>query len=138
PLGATYYAVVAKVGDIMGRSSGKPTNLLMTIKEQVQQAFSMPITDVTNDQGNKVAVNQVVVWTTGRISGNAESQIADGLDPRFKNNVRFLDGSATIEYLEKFYPSYFTINDASISNYFEKAKAKYGKLEELLAIGGTN
>ncbi|HLU09866.1 MAG TPA: hypothetical protein VK003_09385, partial [Oceanobacillus sp.] len=83
PLGATYYAVVAKVGDIMGRSSGKPTNLLMTIKEQVQQAFSMPITDVTNDQGNKVAVNQVVVWTTGRISGNAESQIADGLDPRF-------------------------------------------------------
>jgi hypothetical protein len=137
-LGSTYYAIVAKVGDISGAASGKLSGLLMTVKEQIDQAFSMPIEDIADDKSNNIPVNRVIVWTTGKIRNHAIKRVTDGLDTRYKNNILFKDGETTIEYLDKFYPSFFTIGDASIANYFDGAKKAYGHVEELYSIGGRS
>jgi hypothetical protein len=138
-LNLTYYAVVAKVGDISGGASGgRNTILISTIKDQILQAFTIPIEDVTDPHSQEVYVNQVLVWTTGKISDNASKRIIKDIKVEYRNNVTFIDGERTIELLDQYYPTYFTIGDIKISNYFDKAKATYNRLDELYAIGGPN
>lgn len=136
-LGTVHYAVVAKVGNISGAASARDSILVSTIKDQIVQAFTIPIQDVTYSH-SEVFVNQVIVWTTGRISSNAQERIIRDIKLEYRNNVVFIDGEKTIEHLETYYPAFFTIGDASISTYYTNAKRLYSRLEELYAIGGIN
>jgi len=135
--GFTYYAVVAKVGKISGSSSGEETQLVRTIQDQIEQAFEIPIEDVTDGNG-EIYVNQVIVWTTGTISSGAQKRIKKQVNSQYKSNVRFIDGNKTIELLEEYYASFFTIGDAGISEYFEISKSHYSKLDELYTLGAPN
>lgn len=135
---ATHYAVVAKVGKISGAASGRDSILIQTIKDQIIQAFTIPIEDVTDTRSHETYVNQVIVWTTDTISDNAQKRIIKDIKVEYRNNVTFVDGDTTIEHLEKYYPSFFTIGDKVISSYFEKSKSTYNRLAELYTIGGTN
>lgn len=137
-MGVMRIAIVAKAGDIIGASSGTDTAFIRTIKDQIIQAFTNPIKDVTDKSNIETYVNQVVVWSNGKIGDNAQDRIKYEIKPEFKSNVVFVDGATTLELLEKYYPSYFTIGDVVISTYFESARTKHSRLEELHALGGTN
>lgn len=133
PLGDNYYAVVAKVGDISGAASGKGN--LATIREQINMAFDIEIDDVSN--GERHRVNTVYVWTSGNISNQAQRQIVHSLSDKYRN-VNFKDGTITLSLLEEHYPSFFTIRDPYVSEYFGAAKELYSQLEELRALGGSS
>ncbi len=134
--GRRYYAIVAKVGDISGSASGSKnlTRILRTIKEQIENAFDMPYQDITADEAKRFQINEVIVWTTGKISGNAQEKIIENLKTWYRN-VNFRDGDDTLDLLEKHLPSYFDIGDAYIADYFEKAEAKYNSIEDLHSLG---
>lgn len=134
--GKRYYAIVAKVGDISGSASGSKnlTRILRTIKEQIENAFDMPYQDITADEAKRFQINEVIVWTTGKISGNAQEKIIENLKTWYRN-VNFRDGDDTLDLLEKRLPSYFDIGDAYIADYFEKAEAKYNSIEDLHSLG---
>ncbi|NLE44541.1 MAG: restriction endonuclease, partial [Chloroflexi bacterium] len=136
-LGSINYAIVAKAGDISGAASGRNSILVGTIRDQIRQAFTVPIEDVTYPQ-SETYVNHVIVWTNGKISGNAQKRILHDIQMEYRNNVTFIDGQKTVEYLELYYPEFFTIGDASISNYYKNAKTMHSRLEELYALGGPN
>jgi len=133
PLGNTYYAIVAKVGDISGSASGKQN--LAIVKEQVSQAFSIPYPDLDNKR--KQAVNHVIVWTSGKISNSAETQVIDSLSSEYRN-VSFKDGQATVELVDKYFPTYFTVGDIFASDYYTMAKDFYGRIEELRTLGTSS
>ena len=134
-LGDTYYAVIVKTGDISGSNDGSAnlTNILRNINNQIEDAFEVAYEDVTSDDSKRHRINEVIVWTTGRISRKAEKQIIENLDNRYRN-VRFRNGNDTIELLEQYFPSYFDIDDAAIANYFDKSKAKYSSIEERYSL----
>jgi energy-coupling factor transporter ATP-binding protein EcfA2 len=132
-LGGTHFAVVAKVGNISGAASGRAN--LATIVNQIGMAFEMPIEDVEDKQ--EYHVDRVIVWTTGRISNNAQRQILNAQSEKFRN-VSFKHGDATIDLLEKYYPAFFTIRDPYVSDYFASAKESYSRLEELRALGHSS
>ena len=133
--GKTYCAVVAKVGDISGASSGSETlkTLLRTIEYQVESAFKVAYIDVAMEHSETVNVNEVIVWTTGSISNTAEERILASLKSEYRN-VRFRDGKQTLELIQRYLPSYFEIDDTNIADYFDKAKAKYNSIEELYSL----
>jgi hypothetical protein len=133
PLGDTYFAVVAKVGDISGSASGHKN--LGAIQEQIDMAFDMPIEDVEDKQ--KYQVNHVIVWTTGNISNNAERRIIEAPANKFRH-VSFKSGQATLDLLERFYPSFFTIRDPYIADYYASVKDLYSRIEELRTLGGSS
>jgi hypothetical protein len=130
-LGDTYTAVVAKVGNISGGASG--SNNLSIVENQVKMAFEMPIPDV--EEKREFHVNRVIVWTTGNISRNARDRIMHARGDKFRD-VRFKDGSATIDLLDEHYPAYFSIRDPYVSEYYTAAKVYYSRLEELRTLGG--
>jgi hypothetical protein len=135
--GQTYYAVVAKVGNISGAKDGRDnlTNLLRTIKDQIETSFDMPVQDPTNKNSKTFSINYVIVWTSGVISLQAKEQIIEKLDTRYRN-VEFRDLDATIDLLDEHYPSYFTIADATVATYFKQARQIYSRLEEIYSING--
>ena len=128
--GDIHYAVVAKKGNISGAASGKGN--LATIMNQIDQAFTIPYDDVEDKK--RFHIDRVIVWTTGKISNNAEAQVMNLAQSRYKYVV-FRDGNATLELLEKYYPSFFTIRDPYVSDYFAYLKKHYNRLEELRALG---
>jgi len=130
PLGDNYYAVIVKVGDISGAARGKKN--LDAVQSQINMAFSMPIEDI--EAKKKHDVNHVIVWTTGKISNNAQRRIMENKAREYRN-IDFKDGQATIELLEKFYPAFFTIRDPYVCDYYAGAKEFYSRLEELRALG---
>lgn len=129
-LEVTHFAIVAKVGDISGAASGKGN--LATVQIQINQAFNMLVEDVEERQ--VYHINRVIVWTTGKISSSAEKQIMHSQDSFFKN-VEFKDGPATVDLLEQFYPSFFTIRDPYVSDYYVSMKDRYSRIEELRTLG---
>ncbi|MCY4536609.1 MAG: NACHT domain-containing protein [Chloroflexi bacterium] len=137
--GDTYYAVIAKTGDISGSNDGSAnlTNILRNINNQIEDAFDVPYEDVTSDDSVRHRISEVIVWTTGKISGKAEKQIIENLDNRYRH-VRFRNANNTIAFLEKFFPSFFDIDDAVIANYFDKAAAKYSLMEERYSLVLSN
>jgi hypothetical protein len=131
--GGTRYAIVAKVGSISGAASGKSN--LEIVKNQIRQAFSMPYFDLEDKRS--YSIDKVIVWTTGNISRNAQEQIKELSDQHFKY-VDFRDGSGTIDLLNKYYPTYFTIKDPILSEYFDAVKKHYCRLEELRTLGTSD
>jgi len=133
PLYTVNIAVVIKKGDLSNRKSAKQgTNRLIEVREQVREAFSVPVEDASEKMS--VAINSVIVWVSGRIRSGVRRQVTRGLTSEF-TNVEFKDGPETIDLLKTHYPEYWTIGDFNISTYFARARTKYSKLQELLALG---
>src|SRR3990172_4480874 len=133
PLGSTNYAVVAKAGDISGAASGKGN--LATVMTQVRQAFELPFYDA--EQKRREVVSHVIVWTTGRISNSAETQIVDAMSAQYRN-VSFKAGQATVELLDANIPTFFAVGNAYVSDYFSTAKDFYSHVEELRTLGASS
>ena len=136
PLSIENIAVVAKVGNLTG--AAKPNSLtlrLADVKEQISQAFRIPIEDATLKSPTNV--NRVFVWISGTITNSVDHQVTNDNGNSFVN-VDFIDGSTTIEKLNELYPSYWTIGDYNITTYFSNARKKYSELDELLALGVQN
>ncbi len=133
PLSTVNIAVVIKKGDLSNRKSSKQgTNRLVEVREQVREAFTVPIEDAS--EKTSVAINSVIVWVSGRIRSGVRRQVTRGLTSEFIN-VEFKDGPETIDLLKAHYPEFWTIGDFNISTYFASARTKYSQLQELLALG---
>src|SRR5690606_27479228 len=75
-----FLSVVAKIGDLTGNAA---TNTgLITIVNQVQQAFDNPYEDLFNMR--QVFINEVWVMTTGKIVSGAQDSVINTLR---KNNL---------------------------------------------------
>ncbi len=136
PLSTEHIAVVAKVGNLTGAAKPKTLTLrLADVKEQISQAFSIPIEDAT--LRSPTNVNRVIVWITGTITNSVHHQVTNDNGNSYAY-VDFIDGSKTIELLDALYPSYWTIGDFNITTYFSNARKKYSELEELLSLGVQN
>ena len=137
PLSRLNVAVVVKRGHLSAAISPKttakkPVNKLADVREQVHQAFNIPIDDASDS--SQTSVNSVMVWISGNMRSNVHHQVVHDLGNNYAN-VQFKDGPATVELLDDIYPQYWTIGDYSLSTYFSNARAKYSQLQELLALG---
>ena len=133
PLSTENIAVVAKIGNLTGAAKPKAMTLrLADVREQIRQAFSIPIEDAT--LRSPTNVNRVIVWISGSITNSVHHQVTNDNGNSY-DYVDFIDGSKTIELLDDLYPSYWTIGDFNITSYFSNARKKYSELEELLALG---
>ena len=137
PLSTLNVAVVVKRGHLSAAISPKstakkPVNKLSEVREQVHQAFNVPIDDAADK--SQTAVNAVIVWISGSLRSNVHHQVVHDLGRNYAN-VQFKDGPTTVELLNERYPQYWTIGDFNISTYFANARTKYSQLQELLALG---
>lgn len=133
PLSTVNIAVVIKKGDLSNRKAAKRgTNRLSEVREQVHEAFTVPVEDTS--EKTSIAINSVIVWVSGRIRSGVRRQVTRGLSSEF-TNVEFKDGPETVDLLKMHYPKFWTIGDFNISTYFTRARKKYSQLQELLALG---
>ena len=99
-----FLAVVAKSDNLTGNAS---TNSgLMTVVNQVQQAFDSPYEDLFNMR--QVFINEVWVMTSGRIVSGAQESVINTLR---KNNldkqIRFIGDDRLIQLIDKHYSTYW-------------------------------
>lgn len=99
-----FLAVVAKIGDLTGNAS---TNSgLMTIVNQVHQAFDNPYEDLYNMR--QVFINEVWVMTTGKIVSGAQDSVINTLR---KNNldkqIRIIGDDRLIQLIDKHFSTYW-------------------------------
>ncbi len=102
-----FLAVVAKSGNLTGNAS---TNTgLMTIVNQVQQAFDVPYEDLFNMR--QLFINEVWVMTTGKIVSGAQETVINTLR---KNNldkqIRIIGDDRLIQLIDKHFSTYWNSN----------------------------
>jgi hypothetical protein len=102
-----FLSVVAKKGDLTGNAA---TNSgLMTIVNQVQQAFDCPYEDLYNMR--QVFINEVWVMTTGKIVSGAQDSVINSLR---KNNldkqIRIIGDDRLIRLIDKHFSTYWNSN----------------------------
>ncbi|MGB3342828.1 MAG: hypothetical protein WBA61_02850 [Aequorivita sp.] len=99
-----FLAVVAKSGNLTGNAS---TNSgLMTIVNQVQQAFDSPFEDLFNMR--QVFINEVWVMTTGKIvSGAQESVISTLRKNNLDKQIRIIGDDRLIQLVDKHFSTYW-------------------------------
>lgn len=99
-----FLAVVAKKGDLTGNAA---TNTgLMTIVNQVQQAFDNPYEDLYNMR--QVFINEVWVMTTGKIVSGAQESVINTLR---KNNldkqIRIISDDRLVQLIDNHFSTYW-------------------------------
>jgi hypothetical protein len=99
-----FLTVVAKTGDLTGNAA---TNSgLMTVVNQVQQAFDNPYEDLYNMR--QVFINEVWVMTTGKIVSGAQDSVINSLR---KNNldkqIRIIGDDRLIQLIDKHFSTYW-------------------------------
>jgi hypothetical protein len=99
-----FLSVVAKTGDLTGNAA---TNTgLMTVVNQVQQAFDNPYEDLYNMR--QVFINEVWVMTTGKIVSGAQDSVINTLR---KNNldkqIRIIGDDRLIQLIDKHFSTYW-------------------------------
>ena len=99
-----FLSVVAKVGDLTGNAA---TNTgLITVVNQVQQAFDNPYEDLYNMR--QVFINEVWVMTTGKIVSGAQDSVINTLR---KNNldkqIRFIGDDRLIQLIDRHFSTYW-------------------------------
>ncbi len=102
-----FLSVVAKTGDLTGNAA---TNSgLMTVVNQVQQAFDNPYEDLYNMR--QVFINEVWVMTTGKIVSGAQDSVINTLR---KNNldkqIRIIGDDRLIHLIDKHFSTYWNSN----------------------------
>lgn len=102
-----FLSVVAKTGDLTGNAA---TNSgLMTVINQVQQAFDNPYEDLYNMR--QVFINEVWVMTTGKIVSGAQESVINTLR---KNNldkqIRIIGDDRLIHLIDKHFSTYWSSN----------------------------
>lgn len=99
-----FLSVVAKIGDMTGSAS---TNSgLMTVINQVQQAFDSPYEDLFNMR--QLFINEVWVMTTGKIVSGAQESVINTLR---KNNldkqIRIIGDDRLIHLIDMHFSTYW-------------------------------
>lgn len=102
-----FLSVVAKTGDLTGNAA---TNSgLMTVVNQIQQAFDSPYEDLYNMR--QVFINEVWVMTTGKIVSGAQDSVINTLR---KNNldkqIRIIGDDRLIHLIDKHFSTYWNSN----------------------------
>lgn len=99
-----FLAVVAKTGDLTGNAS--TTAGLMTIVNQVQQAFDNPYEDLYNMR--QVFINEVWIVTNGKIVSGAQESVINTLR---KNNldkqIRIIGDDRLVQLIDKHFSTYW-------------------------------
>ncbi|MBO0356232.1 hypothetical protein J0656_19600 [Muricauda ruestringensis] len=130
-----FLSVVAKIGDLTGNAA---TNTgLITIVNQVQQAFDNPYEDLFNMR--QVFINEVWVMTTGKIVSGAQDSVINTLR---KNNldkqIRFIGDDRLIQLIDKHFSIYWNSNSETKESVIIQRDRLITFIESLLAANNVD
>jgi hypothetical protein len=130
-----FLAVVAKSGNLTGNAS---TNTgLMTIVNQVQQAFDVPYEDLYNMR--QVFINEVWVMTTGKIVSGAQETVINTLR---KNNldkqIRIIGDDRLIQLVDKHFSTYWNSSSETKESVIIQRDRLISFIENLLTANNIN
>lgn len=131
----TYFAVVAKLGDIRAGSSGN-TNLVVNIRTQLALAFGTPFPDPESQKD--IYVNQIWVVNNGKCTPDACRQIvkfSQDKSDMYSRNTSFVDEGILIKYLDSFWQEFYSEQEPFIFDYSKILVDRFSKLNELKALG---
>ena len=99
-----FLAIVAKKGDLTGSASSNQG--LMTVVNQIQQAFDSPYEDLFNMK--KVLINEVWVMTTGNIVSGAEQSVINTLrKSNLDKQIRFIKDDRLVQLIDENFSTYW-------------------------------
>ncbi|MCC4229470.1 hypothetical protein [Zunongwangia profunda] len=99
-----FLAIVAKKGDLTGSASSNQG--LMTVVNQIQQAFDSPYEDLFNMK--QLLINEVWVMTTGNIVSGAEKSVINTLrKSNLDKNIRFIKDDRLVQLIDENFSTYW-------------------------------
>lgn len=130
-----FLSVVAKTGDLSGNAA---TNSgLMTVVNQVQQAFDSPYEDLYNMR--QVFINEVWVMTTGKIVSGAQDSVINTLR---KNNldkqIRIIGDDRLIHLIDKHFSTYWNSNSETKESVVIQRDRLISFIESLLSANNID
>lgn len=102
-----FLAIVAKTGDLTGNAA---TNTgLITIVNQVQQAFDSPYENLFNMR--QVFINEVWIMTNGKIVSGAQESVINTLrKSNLDKQIRIIGDDRLIQLIDKHFSTYWNSN----------------------------
>jgi len=130
-----FLSVVAKTGDLTGNAA---TNSgLMTVVNQIQQAFDSPYEDLYNMR--QVFINEVWVMTTGKIVSGAQDSVINTLR---KNNldkqIRIIGDDRLIHLIDKHFSTYWNSNSETKESVVIQRDRLISFIESLLSANNID
>ncbi|MBS4062764.1 MAG: hypothetical protein KG029_20380 [Bacteroidetes bacterium] len=130
-----FLSVVAKTGDLTGNAT---TNSgLMTVVNQVQQAFDNPYEDLYNMR--QVFINEVWIMTTGKIVSGAQDSVINTLR---KNNldkqIRIIGDDRLIHLIDKHFSTYWNSNSETKESVVIQRDRLLSFIESLLSANNVD
>jgi hypothetical protein len=99
-----FLAVVAKTGDLTGSAASKAG--LMTVVNQIQQAFDNPYEDLYNMR--EVFINEVWVVTSGKIISGAQESVINSLrKSNLDKQLRIIGDDRLVQLIDKHFSTYW-------------------------------
>lgn len=130
-----FLSVVAKTGDLTGNAS---TNQgLMTVVNQIQQAFDSPYEDLYNMR--QVFINEVWVMTTGKIvSGAQDSVISTLRKSNLDKQIRIIGDDRLIHLVDKHFSTYWNSNSETKESVIIQRDRLLTFIESLLSANNVD
>lgn len=124
-----FLAIVAKTGDLTGNASSNSG--LITIVNQVQQAFDNPYEDLYNMR--QVYINEVWIVTNGKIvSGAQESVIGTLRKTNLDKQIRIIGDDRLIELVDRHFSTFWNASDETKETVVIQRDRLLGFIESLL------
>ncbi|NQX42322.1 hypothetical protein SAMN05421820_11142 [Pedobacter steynii] len=125
-----FLSVVAKIGDLTGNAA---TNAgLMTVVNQVQQAFDNPYEDLYNMR--QLFINEVWVMTTGKIVSGAQDSVIHTLrKSNLDKQIRIIGDDRLIELIDRHFSTYWNSSSETKESVIIQRDRLLSFLEELLS-----
>lgn len=130
-----FLAVVAKADDLTGNAA-KDTGL-MTVVNQIQQAFDCPYEDLFNMR--QVFINEVWVMTTGKIVSGAQESVINTLrKTNLDKQIRIIGDDRLIELIDKHFSTYWNSTTETKESVIIQRDRLLSFIEKLLAANNVD
>lgn len=130
-----FLAIVAKTGDLTGNVA---TDLgLMTIVNQVQQAFNNPYEDLFNMR--QVFINEVWIMTNGKIVSGAQDSVMDTLrKSNLDKQIRIIGDDRLIQLIDRHFSTYWNSNSETKESVIIQRDRLISFIESLLSANNID
>jgi hypothetical protein len=130
-----FLSVVAKTGDLTGKAA---TNSgLMTVVNQVLQAFDSPYEDLYNMR--QVFINEVWIMTTGKIVSGAQDSVINTLrKSNLDKQIRIIGDDRLIHLIDKYFSTYWNSNSETKESVLIQRDRLISFIESLLSANNID
>lgn len=129
-----FLSVVAKTDDLTGNAATSAG--LMTVVNQVQQAFDCPYENLYNMR--QVFINEVWIMTTGRIISGAQDSVINSLRKHnLDKQIRIIGDDRLIELIDKHFSTYWNSSSETKESVIIQRDRLLAFIEKLLAANNV-